>query len=175
MSNDCLIFSSMFFPRLTSKEGLWATETLVALSNLTPGTSATGILGEKTGFPDDIGVESDWGCDMGFDWQVLPKEGIWICAQEMIGDPVGVGMFVQSFLKMWRPDEFAFFEWVYEPDCIRKPPPGASQSGLGGGAALVTAAEYQTVRTDRWVEERVARWNKSRKIRGPGTSLHRAL
>ena len=76
----------------------------------------------------------------------LGDRTLWFCARES-GDPQAVAVFVQGFLKRFRPNGTFSMEHTFS--CSRP-----RLDGFGGGAIFVTAERIEHLDTFAWVSER---------------------
>jgi hypothetical protein len=152
MANNYLQFSEVI-PHLTDEEARWCRERLDHLQSL-----FAGELDEDDEDPDfrplpeDAPYEPDDGCL--FEWSISEKADaewgrhLWLHTEEGC-DPGTVALFVQEFLRRFRPTSRFSFSWS---EACSKPRAGE----FGGGACWVSAEEIRFMHTHTWLEQQEA-------------------
>lgn len=96
---------------------------------------------------------------LGFDLIDEPRPGgrlLWIRSGdggEGSGNPANAAYFVQQFLKRWRPEEAASFNWC---NSCSKP----RLDAYSGGAFIITARKIRALYTSVWADRQLAALQK---------------
>ena len=102
---------------------------------------------DSTGFPAELREFTEvWSFQTEAD-RVEDQPGLWIHSQD--GGVDAICAFLQHLLQKFDPEGAVTFEW--SNDCSKP-----RIDAYGGGAAIVTAEEIQTMSTSAWLRENAA-------------------
>jgi hypothetical protein len=154
MANNYLQFSEII-PHLSNEEAKWCEDRLDHLRSLFAGK----LNPDETDpvlrpLPEDEPYDTD-GCLFEGSVSLQPHKDwgqhLWLYAEEGC-EPETLALFVQEFLRRFRP--LGSFRFSWSATCS-KPRVGA----FGGGAGFVTAEQIEYFATGAWLDERQAAWH----------------
>lgn len=166
MANNYLQFSETL-DNLTLKEVEWIRSQLATVREV------DGILyDEDKELPDGrnptyeglrflYGIDKrKWNVDdpewLGFQYQFMDGDTtFWVYGEES-GNPDAVALFMQKFLKTWRPNDAWGF--AYAETCSKM-----RRGEFGGGAVFVTARSVRYINAGGWLSRQLAIWDLKHK------------